>query len=231
MTLKILADTGIAETTITETTIYQSNNDNVKIQQIKTNGKVTSVRLLTDIKDMTPIMLPEDFDVSNLIHFLDMYIEVIKLKTISDISKGKLYMAYSPGYLLFDENMKIISIPLQFDYTGSLKERYYKDPVYKELIKKLKEHKYVRLLEEKVIPHYNSDFTGQKGISECIVHVEQKQYKKLYEKMKKDKLFSVRMKEVIMCSYSYKDFNLYGKTIEKLLDKYYTEKIERDEEE
>lgn len=213
-----------ARKNITEEITYKTSNEFLKVITIFKNGVLKETKLKSTNDKYAAVILCNDFDPTLIESYDSIYKCILPIKHIQDLNKGKLFFLYTAGHLLFDENMKIVSIPYVFNYIGSLKERFYQDPIFKKLIEKLKKHEYVQNLETSTIPSYNSDFSAQLGIEICKVYVPQKQYEKLFEHYKDNEYFSVRMKEIIACSWNSPEFNLYGKDIHKLLKEYWTTK-------
>lgn len=137
-----------------------------------------------------------------------------------------IVLCYYDGHILFDINMTPISLPISFDYIGSLRERFRGDPIYKEIIDKLKIHPYVKELTKKNIEDYNEEFYDQNGINNCTVLLPQDIYKKLYELYKEDKSFSCKMHDVITLNYNINSYidkiDLYS--LNDLVKKYWLEK-------
>jgi hypothetical protein len=162
--------------------------------------------------------------------FIEKY--SVEIKSIEDIKKYPVFLAFHSGWVLFDENMKPIALPFIFSYIGSLREKIPNDLHYKKLIALLKKHPFILELEEEEIPYYNSDFYGQKGISHAKTLLSQKMYEKMYEACKKQEYWSVAMGEIMeLCSYSrVRELNVYGVQISKLLKLWDDQKEKHDSE-
>jgi len=185
-----------------------------------TNGKHKGVALSCKDKGFHPVMLelPKDW-VEKYTEFDDLFNYQIIPKKIEDIRETKIYFTYTSGLMLFNRNRQIVSIPHFFDYIGSLKEKEPRDSLYVKLIKLLKEHPYVLLLEEEEIPYYNRDFPGQYGIRTAKVQLPQNKYKRLCEKYKEEEFWSCRMTDDI--SMHHHCLGIYGDKIDALLKKYW----------
>lgn len=193
---------------IIETKIRTKNNTNI------------NYKLENSKKEFTPVLFKKSFDKNNIqeTDFIELISDNTVKPDIKTLDQYDLYFAYYPGYILFDENYVPISTPLTFNYVGSLETKSRDDKIYKELIEKLKNHKFIRYLEEDYIPGYNSDFIGQTGIKKCISYISNKEYQKLYNKYKDNQFFSCRINDEIKMKIP---TSIYGKEIEKLLTEYH----------
>lgn len=188
------------------------------------NGNLESINLVSKNR-MTPMFLdiPKDYFIKQYKDFYDLTKLSKKLTSIKDVNKYPVFFLYFDGHKLFNSERNIISIPYTFNYIGSLAERFEADPVYAEIIKKLKTHPFVLNLEEYEIPYYNRDFYRQKGIKIATVLTSQEKYEEMYLKYKELGIasWSVRIGDIIKLSYG-THFNLYGEEITELLKKYYS---------
>lgn len=158
-----------------------------------------------------------DYKNYNILSFIDDH--KVKLTSLDDINKYDLYFYYSAGEILFEKDLVPISMPYVFNYIGGLREKQNKRKIYEKLIKKFSSHPYVLYFEEEIIPYYNREFEGQKGIKIAIVYIPQKIYLTLWKKYKDKEYWSTRIKEQISLGYN-SNMNIYGKEITDLIKKY-----------
>jgi hypothetical protein len=214
-------------TTVQDIYYYTDSAFSIKESIKEVNGKKTKhIKVIHKNKNLYPRIL-EGFNENFLKTIYEDFWDLEKLKkdipSVEDLQDSELevYFLFADGHMLFDSNMKIVSIPSIFDYAGSLSERHQGDRVYRELINRLTIHPYVLKLEECNIPSYNSDFYNQRGIFRAKVLLPQEKYEEIYNYVKDRKFWSVAIQEYIRMSYCYTDINIYGDEITALLKKYW----------
>lgn len=212
------------ETDVIKRTTYRTT-EGLTIVETAKNDEDKTYNLFSE-KKLSALVLdvPKDSFKEGLPSLNEIADKVVTIKDLSDIDKYFIcYIDYS-SEIIFDINKKIMTKTYTFDYIGSLSENIPNDPIYKELIEKLKEHPFILELSEEKIPYYNSNFSGQKAIKEMKIKISQEKYEEIYKEAKeKDKEFwSVRMSDAIKMSYE-NNFNIYGKEISKLLIKYHNQ--------
>lgn len=206
---------------ITTRTIYKTDACFNIIETI-TDNKSHNIKLVCDDEELEPMMFdfPEGWK-NECKRFEDIYKYAINANSIENIDLNNVYFVYSSGNMLFDHNKEIVSTPYTFGYIGSLQQRFENDQVYKKLIDLLKEHQFVTNLEEKEIPHYNADFSGQMGIYIMSVVLSPEEQKKLYKKCTPSEFWSVRMRDYVRMSLGYT--GVYGPKIDSLLKEYWND--------
>lgn len=128
----------------------------------------------------------------------------------TNVSSQNLIWMYFSGNMLFDSNVRPITIPHYFDYIGTpFSEEY---SILKELLIYLKSHPWVVNKDElklEDIPYYNRREDNSRCISDIWIRPDQKSYEEIYETCKNDKFFSCNMKDEI-CGISF-CFNKHDK--------------------
>ena len=222
------------KTVITKTTKYETDSGLVIIETAVNKRKKTfTIEKQGDLHPV-PLDLPEDFFQKDYNDFWDVRKREAKIEKIEDFEKYPIYFLNFGAEELFDENMNIVAKPYRFSYIGSLKEKIPNDPIYAKIMEKLKEHPFVLELEEEMIPGYNQNFWGQKGIKNAKVFLSQEKYEEIYKTAKEqDKEFwSSRMRDAMRMNYEGSvDFNVYGDEISALLKEYHSREAyyERDD--
>jgi hypothetical protein len=168
--------------------------------------------------NLFPIFLNKNcFDKKSLMEYVDYdsFLEkhIIEIN-IDDINKYSLYFRYNAGHMLFDSKMIPQSLPISFNYIGSLREQHAGDQLYQKLVDLLRKHPFILNLKDYVIPYYNADFSGQRGVEHAIALISQEKYQKLYDKYKNEEYVSSLMKEEITLNCV---TDLYGSDIEDIL--------------
>jgi hypothetical protein len=210
-----------------------TNNLIVTEHFVNEKQKGVTVEYKGKLKDIWPTFLPKSAFSKKQMDNFDNYPDWIcknykEIKTLKDLEKYYPYLNYNGGHILFDINEKPISLPLSFDYIGSLEEKSSGDENYAKLISLLKKHPYILKIEEQEIPYYNSNFQGQKGILRATAFIPQKEYEKLYRycidfcKGRDKEFWSCSMHDIMKLSYNGYEYDLYGKEITELLKKHYT---------
>lgn len=213
----------LLKSSITETKIFDIGND-FTLTKTYTNKKLAT-STLQHKSGLIPVIVNKkewqtcrkDYPFSELFytgpgtHYIGK-----KFKENTFDFSNVLLLDYN-GHLVFDSNMNIQSICHQFDYIGSLKEYTFKDPLFKEIIDRIKNHKYIKSLTIKEIEYYNSQFSGQKGIELGKVFIDQDTYQNLYKtilkKTPKIKYPSVTLRNILQMGYdycNYRNIDLYG---------------------
>lgn len=136
----------------------------------------------------------------------------------NDVDLNAIYIVHEDTKMVFDNELKPISMPFTFDYIGSIVEEFAYDHVYRELYEAFSKHPYVIELTEYEIPYYNSDFNNQMGIELAVVLIPSNIAKQYIEQHG-----SRGFKDAVLLRMP---SNLYGKEIAKLYKKYRNRKID-----
>jgi hypothetical protein len=211
------------KTTTVKTNYYKTDIKGLTITEEWREIGLPKISLSSDIPNFSPIFLHKDcfnkkslMEYRNYRSFLEKH--VIEIKSIQNVNKYPLYFCYNAGHMIFDSNMIPMSLPVSFNYISSLRERYPNDILYKRLVLLLKKHAFILNLKDCVIPYYNTDFPGQKGVEHAVALISQKKYHKLYCKYKNNNTtFSVNMKEEISLAYI---TDLYGEDIKHIIKEF-----------
>lgn len=223
----------IITTSVHEERVYTTENL-LEIHQSFVDGEETGIYFtyLPNAKDMSVVFLDEKkaFAQKEFKNWLDSpeWLEKHKksVSTLSMIDKYTPYLWYWPGHILFNIQGRPVSLPVNIDYIGSIKQVRH-NKIYEKLMDLIKVHPWFQRVEEIEIPGYNSDFYGQKAIS-AQVHIPQEEYEKLYEIFKNQEYWSVQIEGVISLSYKHPEYDLYGDEITSLLVEYYKNHIQDD---
>lgn len=186
-------------------------NDFFYIKVTKENGKQTDIKLEYQDKD---IFVLDGYETIKLGHCFPMYlpnkeqfykdVQEKHYTTILEEYRGEkfdfqkylnklLKLETKPedfiycnagSHLFFDYNFTPISYVYFHDYSGQLSQRYRKSPLWKELVSKLKTHPYIKEVKTFVVPYYNSDFEGQRGVETIQSYIPQEEYIKIWEYIK-----------------------------------------------
>jgi hypothetical protein len=211
-------------------TIRHKTDIGVDVVETIINKKHVALELSGKDKELTPVFFDEKkaFLKTSMKKFLDPHYAFVdyindhkkEISSIDFINLYPIYHVFYSGWVLFDQNKRPISLPYATNYIGSLKEKRTNDPIYKELIAKLKKHPFVLSLEEEEIPYYNHEFSGQKGISWAVMQVSQEKYEELYKHYKEHQFWSVGMHDAIKMNYD-TTVNVYGDEIWALLKEHW----------
>jgi hypothetical protein len=204
--------------TVTETVTHKTDKE-FNIVETTVNGQLKDVKITCKNKKLSPVImdLPADW-VEQYQDYYTLSKYITKIYEAAPIDENKVYFMLISNWMLFDCNMKIVSIPFMMYDSSGLYENEPDDPVYRKLVEALKAHPYFLMLEEKEVEWYSRDFEGQKGIGKAKILLPQDVYESLYEKYRNEEFWSVCMGDVIAGRIS---SSIYGDEIRNLFEDYY----------